>query len=169
MVVSRACKPGGRLEKFAVRNATGRVTEISDPETARQHWVDNTSHNNAPASIRIRDASRAGQLAADHGRDDSNDPDRDTLIDDLTTRVEADRVQAIWKARQLELKFKEEAKELVPVADVKQEIESVFSEVRTKVLGLVPRLRQEDPALTGAQLALIERVLREALEGLAAQ
>lgn len=66
-----------------------------------------------------------------------------------------------------EIELAEKRAELLPAADVESRLVNVFAGCKTKLLGVPARARQRDPALTAAQIALIEELLREALEDLA--
>ncbi len=57
--------------------------------------------------------------------------------------------------------------ELVEAAGVHERLVTLFTNARTKVLGVPSKARQQLPSLTRAYLAVIEDLLREALEGLA--
>lgn len=56
--------------------------------------------------------------------------------------------------------------ELVSAKDVEHRIAEVFAQCRTKILGVPARARQQDPALTVAQVTLFETLIRETLEAL---
>lgn len=66
-----------------------------------------------------------------------------------------------------EIELAEKRRELVPARDVESKLVNVFAHCKTKLLGVPSRARQRDPALTGPQVALIESLIREALEDLA--
>lgn len=66
-----------------------------------------------------------------------------------------------------EIELAEKRRELVPAADVEAHLVSVFANCRTKLLGLPARARAQDPSLSSQQIAIIERILHEALEDLA--
>jgi hypothetical protein len=55
----------------------------------------------------------------------------------------------------------------VLAADVESRLVNVFSRCKTKLLGVSSRARQRDPGLTGAQVQMIEALIREALDDLA--
>jgi hypothetical protein len=57
--------------------------------------------------------------------------------------------------------------ELVRARDMEAHMADVFLRCRTRILGVVPRLREQDPTVTAAQLDLIDALIREALEELA--
>ena len=71
------------------------------------------------------------------------------------------------KALLAELDLAERRRELLPARDVEARLADAFANCKTKILGVPSRARQMDPALTHAQLALFEKLLREALEDLA--
>ena len=62
-----------------------------------------------------------------------------------------------------EIELAEKLGELVPAYDVERRLVSVFSGCKTKLLGIPSRARQRDPSLTVQQVAMIERLIREAL------
>lgn len=71
-----------------------------------------------------------------------------------------------WTAMLAELKFREAAKELMRTADVDAERAADYTEIRTKVLGVVPQARQQMPHVSEEDFALWEKLLRDALEAL---
>lgn len=58
--------------------------------------------------------------------------------------------------------------QLIEAGKIEAKLTTVFSGCRNKLLGVPSRARQQDPTLTAAQLALLEQLIREALEDLAA-
>jgi phage terminase Nu1 subunit (DNA packaging protein) len=66
-----------------------------------------------------------------------------------------------------EIELAEKRRELVPAKDVESKLVNAFAHCKTKLLGVSSRARQRDPALTGPQVALIESLIREALDDLA--
>lgn len=66
-----------------------------------------------------------------------------------------------------EIELAEKRRELVPAKDVESKLVNAFAHCKTKLLGVPSRARQRDPALTGAQVALVEELIREALDDLA--
>lgn len=57
--------------------------------------------------------------------------------------------------------------ELVSVKQVEKEITTLIKQCRTRLLALPRRARQRDATLTDAHLALMDMLIREALEDLA--
>jgi phage terminase Nu1 subunit (DNA packaging protein) len=68
-----------------------------------------------------------------------------------------------------EIELGEKRRELVPAKDVESKLVNIFAHCKTKLLGVPARARQRDPALTGAQVDLIETLIREACEELASE
>ena len=153
MTVSRACKPGGRIASFVVRDADGRAASINDPELAKQAWVANSDYTDAP--------QRAPQLAPTPARAPTPTEDEPPNLHEASAR------EKHWKAELAELKFKEAAGELVPAAEVRSKVEGAFRTCKTKLLAIPSRARQAIPHLTIAETASLEDLIREALEELA--
>jgi phage terminase Nu1 subunit (DNA packaging protein) len=158
VAVSRACKPGGRLEQFAERDTvTGKVTGIRDPDAARRHWND------------TKDLTRATAEAIEKfgGAEEPEEGDEpETENDGRPTLSEAKREEAIWKAREAERKFREAAGELVPAAKVHAKFADAYAQVRTKLLAVPSRAKQRLGHLTVEDVAHLEELVREALSEL---
>lgn len=133
--------------------------KITDPDLADRLWVANTDYTDAPKAVREK---FEGGGSGDH----PPAPEDDSAADGMTT-AEATRIQTIWKARQMELKFKEEAKQLVRRDDVVADRAADYAELRTKILGIPTQARQAMPHTSPEDLATWERLIREALEALA--
>jgi phage terminase Nu1 subunit (DNA packaging protein) len=67
----------------------------------------------------------------------------------------------------LEIDLRERKGELLVAADVESRLVNVFAQCKTKLLGVPSRVRQRDPSLTRAQIALIDNEIRDCLEALA--
>jgi phage terminase Nu1 subunit (DNA packaging protein) len=65
-----------------------------------------------------------------------------------------------------ELELAQEQKKLLPAADVEARLVKVFADCKNKLRGVPSRARQQDPALTAAQLALLTELIDAALEDL---
>lgn len=83
--------------------------------------------------------------------------------------AENNAAKVYWQARQVELKVRRESGELVPAADVRNELETVFRTCRTRLLGIPARAVQVLPELDARGVAVLEGLIREALEGLASE
>lgn len=144
MTISRACKKG-RLRECVVRDASGKAIGISDPELADREWEKNSDYTDAP--------QRAPKTSSPAGEEVS--------MSDAAAR------EKHWKALLAETKYKREAGELVPAAEVEERVRDDYAQVRTKLLGIPSRARQSLPHLTVGDLAVIESLVRESLEELA--
>jgi phage terminase Nu1 subunit (DNA packaging protein) len=145
--VSQAIKAGRIPPELVIRNKEGNVVGLTDLQAAADAYRQNTDYSTAPKSVVARLAP------ASPGEDDS--------------LAEANRQEKLWKAKLAELKYKREAGELLPAHDVESRLTSVFTECKTKLLGVPSRARQALPHLSAADITELERLVREALEGLA--
>lgn len=177
-MVGKGIRAGRLPPEFLVRDDSGRVAGIAEPELAARAWKASADHSKAPGYVKERADARAhgGVTAAAAARvppAQPSEPDDDQrepvpIRDDMSL-TEATAIEKVWRARLAELKYKQDSGELVPARDVEAHMANVFSSCKTKLLGVPSRVRQQDPGLTTAQLALIDSVIREALEGLAAE
>ena len=157
MAVSNAIATG-RLVKCVVLDEYG-TGKIGNPDMADQEWDANTDLTKAPAYVKDRAVARGpGRPTAEQA----------ATPDALTAAEAAVRVKH-WDAMHRELDFKKAAGELTMTADVAQATLDVFSEVKTKILGVVHLLRQRDPTISPDQIALVTLLLREALAALSGE
>lgn len=140
---------GDRLRDAVV--VVGGVKKIADPEAADREWAANTDLSKAPAWLK--------ELGENDGSDDG-----DEGASPLTT---ASAREKHWKAELAELTYKQRAGELVDADEMAAAMATDYSAVRTKLLGLPSKAKQRLPHLTLADLATIDEIVREALEGLA--
>ncbi len=161
MAVTRAVRDGRLTAACVMRDADGRPLGISDFAIADREWEANTSadHRERAMGSAATPAVRVAPLACDE----------DPTAREGMTKSEADTVSAIWKARTVELEFKQAAGELVPARDVAHKMADVFTACRTKLMGLPSRARQDLPHLSVADIGVIDGLVREALEDLAAE
>lgn len=136
----------GRLRDSVTRDERGRWI-VLDPNLADLEWARKTDYTDAPGSAPI-------------GPSGTSDLDPDIS--------EASAWQKHWASKLAELKFKEAAAALVPAVDVRTEWTDLLSSVRTKLLGIPSRVKQDLPSLTVADVAKIEALVREALEDIVA-
>ena len=144
---------GGSLE--AVRRAieSGRLKasvtvvdglpRIADPEFADREWAANTDQTRVPTLP--ADIELPGEGEDGESREGS---------------------YAYWKAKKMELDYRQAAGELVDAAEVAAAIATDYSTVRTKILGVPAKAKQRLPHLTLADLATLDDIVREALEEL---
>jgi hypothetical protein len=85
---------------------------------------------------------------------------------DATNLATASAREKHWRAELAELNYKQRAGELVNAAEMTAAMADAFSTVRTKLLGLPSKAKQQLPHLTLAELATLDEIVREALEGL---
>lgn len=133
----RAAKKSGRLAKSLTEDGGIISAELADRELAATTHVDRV-----PLSGPTSSGEQPPDLAESRAR-------REAALAALA-----------------EIELAEKQGELVPVADVESKLVGVFSSCKTKLLGIPSRARQRDPGLTLAQVALIETLVREALEDL---
>ena len=142
----------GRLKRSIVRDAKGRA-KIADPELADQEWAATTHADRVPLTgpTAPRGAPRPATEAPD----------------DLNLAEESAR-EKFWKARIAELDYLERAGELVDAKAMGAQLVDTFTKVRTRLLGLPTRAKQQLPHLTVTDIGTIDTIVREALEELAA-
>lgn len=149
--VQRAIKSKRLLESVEIVN--GRQ-QIRDVETADREWHANTRPtlaNMAAASPRRATEQPAEDVAR-------TVPD----INESRARREA------ALAGLAELELEERRGKLVPVEEARATVIDRFTAVRTRLLGLPSRCRQQLPHLTDVDVRVIDDLVREALEELAA-
>lgn len=146
MTVSNAVRKG-RLRESVAYSGAGKP-KIRDVALADKEWEENLDLSTAPAAVREKF-------------------DEGPSAHDGMSLSEASAVEKVWRAKTAELKFREAAKELIPARDVEARLVSVFTECKTKLLGIPSRARQALPHLTVADIGTLEGLIREALEGLA--
>lgn len=139
----------GRLRR-SVRDG-----QVFDVDLARQELAENSDYTDAPQRV------AALAPAETDGPEGTGPGGKPTLADAALT-------EKFWKAKHAELKFKQEARELVPAAEVEDKVAGKIIACRSRLLGIPSRARQALPQLTVADLAVLEEIVREALEELAA-
>lgn len=166
MAVSKAVA-SGRLKKSVVRDARGRP-RIADPGLADREWKASTDLSRAPGYVRERADARAGkgggreQLPTEPVISTDGIPSAELGMN-LT---EATTIEKIWKAKQAELKFRKEARELIPRVEHLKSHAKIILPAREKLLGLPVRARQALPHLSAADVRVLEGLVREVLEEL---
>lgn len=155
----------GRLP--VVRSADGR--ELIKSETLREDWFANTMKKIGrgpkppmgetdwpePRPKRERPAPEPERLAS---------PEAGEIVPEYN---ESRARTEFLKAELLELERKEKEGLLVRAADVQAKWVEVLTISRTKVLGVPSKAKQRIPDLTQDQIAILEDIIREALEELA--
>jgi hypothetical protein len=175
MAVSKAIK-SGRLKASIVRDHLGKP-KIADPELADREWASGTDLSRAPgyvkerASARARGRPEASTATTPPPRAPPPPPgDRELAGEPLDLNLgEETAREKFWKANLAELDFRKRSGELVEAKELEGKLVDLFAGCKNKLLGVPSRARQQDPALTPAQLALVDALIREALEDLAAE
>lgn len=148
--------PGGTLkavqkaiadERISVVTLDGR-SRIADPDAADREWAANTDHVRSP-----------GLMGEDNG-DGLDDAGEGGEFRNAAAR------ERHWKALTAEIRYRQESGELVNAAEVQEAMAEKFSTVRTMVLGVTSRAKQRLPHLSFTDLAVLDELLREALEEL---
>jgi hypothetical protein len=144
--------PGGSLKAVQVAIQGGRLRacitpdkRIRDAQEADAEWLLNTRADMVPHT----GPTSCGGVV---------DP---PALGESKARKEA----ALAELAEIELA--EKRGELVKAKDVESKLADTFSACKTKLLGIAARVRQRDPSLTSVQIALIETLVREALDDLA--
>lgn len=172
MAVSMAIS-SGRLSKSVVR--IDGVPKIADPDLADQEWEANTDPQrrvNAAggnplawtmASVTVRPGSPAPRAVTDENEHDAEDLERVAALPEIGTSTARAKH---WDAELRELKFKQAAGELVPIANVKRRVIEVLTGTKARLLAIPTRARQALPSLSNDDAIEIEKLVREAIEDL---
>jgi hypothetical protein len=140
------------------------VTKIADVALADQEWAATTDLSKAPDAVKVRAATaRPAAQAETDGLDLADIP----VDGDATILAKASAREKHWRAELAELNYKQRSGELVNAAEMTATMADAFSTVRTKLLGVPSKAKQQLPHLTLADLATLDGIVREALEGLA--
>lgn len=156
----------GRLP--VVRTADGR--ELIKSETLREDWYANTMKK-----VGVGPKPPAGEkdLPPPRPKPEADEPKRERSLaapepGELVPDYNESRARTEFlKAELLELERKEKEGMLVRTADVQAKWIEVLTISRTKVLGVPSKAKQRIPDLTPDQIAILEDIIREALEELA--
>lgn len=162
--ISRAIKTG-RLVRSVGRTETGAPciidADLADQEWARTARAEFTNHK---VSVPTQVSPRGTQAPV------TQDPDRARVGDGEPSEEDLARGNMLerWYSAELKrTKLAELEGTLVLAADVEREWADVLTTVRTKLLGLPTALRQACPHLSLADIDVVDRLVREALEDLA--
>lgn len=139
-----------RLRESVVRDAAGTAS-IRDPVLADREWAQATDEARRPM-VEGAPAPLGEEPAGDSAPESIGEARRRKEI-------------AVANLREDELRVRRG--QLIEAAGVERRLVEVFTACKTKLLGIPTRARQTDPTLTGPQVALIDALVREALENLA--
>ena len=153
--VLRAIKRG-RLKASLVVDAKGKA-QIADVALADVEWAENTDLSKAPGYVKEREGKRAGKGARSVRR----------VAPGVSSLAEASAREKDWRARLAELDFQTKSGELVNAHEVKARMVDIFTRCKTKLLGVPSKAKHAMPHLTHADVLVLDRLVREALEDLA--
>jgi hypothetical protein len=83
--------------------------------------------------------------------------------------AEANAAERIWKAKLAQLEYEERAGLVVNADEVRAEWRKVIDASRTRLLGLPARVKTQLPHIEKADIAMIDALVREALEALSVE
>lgn len=161
--VVRAIKRG-RLQKSLVY-VDGKP-QIGDPDLADQEWAQNTDLTKAPSAVKQQAAQRQVGVTPPPL---STVTEVGSTVPDGLSLADAAAEEKRWKARQAELDFRREAGELVNVEAVTAMYVEEAIRVRTKITAVPNKLKARAPELSHATVRILDDLLRQALEELAAE
>lgn len=149
----------GRLKASVARDSNG-VPYICDVDLARREWAANTSvaHVRRPENLEAAIARSTDEAPSEPI------PRRDFEPPDDMSPAQA---KAYWDAKRAEKNFRQEARELVPAAEVEAALTETFHVCKTRMLAIPSRAKQELPHLSIEDVGVLERLIREACEDLA--
>ena len=159
----------GRLKECVVYDAAGKA-KITDFHTADAEWKRNT---NARRQTRGKDAeaNRNGTAPAGDGEGGSRPGPKPasmtTESGEIITAADATARERYWKAETAELDFKRKSGELVDAAAVQSEWAAMIAQARHRLLSIPSKAKSALHHLTLTDVETIERLIRDALEGLA--
>jgi phage terminase Nu1 subunit (DNA packaging protein) len=133
-------KKHGRLKKCLTDGGKIRSVEEADAE-----WKATTHSDRVPLG---------GPTAPQRPTDDAD-------FSEARARLE------LAKAQLAEFEVAKRRGELIAVAELEARLVTLFASCKTKLLGIPSRARQADPTLSSVQVAIVESLVREALEDLA--
>jgi hypothetical protein len=189
--VSKAIKRG-RLKLSVVYDAAGQP-KIADAAIADREWAENTDLSRAPGDVKERNARReltaaqspqqqatTAPAAPARTTTGAQTPAQQTLREEPETPgqpppldpdarwklADASAEEKKYKALLAELEYRQKLGELVPVKDIELTMSTLFTNIRTKLLGVPGKVRAAAPHITLTDMAVIDRQLREVLEEL---
>ncbi len=152
----------GVLEQSIVRDERGHP-KIADLELARRELAAGTDRSKAPGYVKAR--APAPSMPPPPPSDPTAPPDG--LEEPLNLNLADETARKMyWQARESELKVRTRAGELVEAKKVTDQVFGVFNRLRTRLLGLPTRAKQQLPHLSPQDVAMVDSLVREALEEL---
>lgn len=173
-MVGKGIKRGRIPERFLDQDGVG-PPRIADIEGARRAWLGSADHSKAPLAVKERGAAMRGETAAAEPLprsprpappiDPPSPPGASLEPEDLSLLAEQAR-EKFWKANLAEIEFKKRSGELVDAMEMTTKIAGAFAKVRGRLTAVPARAKQQIPHLTAADVGLLDKLVREALEEL---
>lgn len=163
MAVSSAIKDG-RLRASVSFDANG-APKINDRFLADKEWEVNSANLKAPREVRQRTAELSVENAAK--LNDAAIATPLVMPSAMVTEDEASAELKHWQSQLAELKYREQAGELVNIHKARGRVTGYLTSCKTRLLAIPSRAKQALPHLTIADLEALEGLIREALEALA--
>jgi hypothetical protein len=174
-VTSEAVYAAIRTNRLSVVR-TGDGRELVNSATMREEWDRNTQKRigrgpKPPAGTTERTPKRPGELTPQERRDQQADSggnlaDTNEAIPDYNeSRARTEHL----KAELLELERKEKERILVKAEEVEAKWVEIITMARTKILGIPTKAKQRIPDLDTDAISLLDDIVRETLEDLAAK
>lgn len=173
MAVSKAIS-SGRLRASVVRDERGQP-KIADPDLADREWDAGTDHSRAPGYVKERASARAAgvpppgpipaPLPASAPRVPPAPGEAIQEPENLSLSLESAR-EKFWKAQTAEADYRERIGELVDAKEMAALIADAFTRTKTRLLAVPTRARQLLPQLGAPDVAVLDSIVREALEEL---
>jgi hypothetical protein len=174
-VTSEAVYAAIRTNRLSVVR-TGDGRELVNSATMREEWDRNTQKRigrgpKPPAGTTERTPMRPGELTPNERRDQQADSGRnladtnEAIPDYNESRARTEHL----KAELLELERKEKERILVKAEEVEAKWVEIITMARTKILGIPTKAKQRIPDLDTDAISLLDDIVRETLEDLAAK
>jgi hypothetical protein len=174
-VTSEAVYAAIRTNRLSVVR-TGDGRELVNSATMREEWDRNTQKRigrgpKPPAGTTERTPMRPGELTPQERRDQQAESGRnladtnEAIPDYNESRARTEHL----KAELLELERKEKERILVKAEEVEAKWVEIITMARTKILGIPTKAKQRIPDLDTDAISLLDDIVRETLEDLAAK
>ena len=174
-VTSEAVYAAIRTNRLSVVR-TGDGRELVNSATMREEWDRNTQKRigrgpKPPAGTIERTPKRPGELTPQERRDQQADSGRnladtnEAIPDYNESRARTEHL----KAELLDLERKEKERILVKAEEVEAKWVEIITMARTKILGIPTKAKQRIPDLDTDAISLLDDIVRETLEDLAAK
>lgn len=181
-VTSEAVYAAIRTNRLSVVR-TGDGRELVNSATMREEWDRNTQKRigrgpKPPAGTIERTPKRPGELSPQERRDQQADQEVAAsatsanlarTTEDIPDYNESRARTEHLKAELLELERKEKERILVKAEEVEAKWVEIITMARTKILGIPTKAKQRIPDLDTDAISLLDDIVRETLEDLAAK